>query len=173
MATPTTVSTDQSSNLKLKYRKGEGRSFTFEFVLDSAAYDISGYVFEFAVREIGESSAVFTLTEDSGGGLTNGGAAGTLTVDPTDDQVDIDAKTYEYTLKVTSPATQTWFHGQFVINDSPQAAADADSATVELDLGDNVVEVEVLIGGFDVENLSAAQKAALWAALAPYSLGES
>lgn len=42
-----------------------------------------------------------------------------------------------------------------------------------INIGDNVVNVQVVIAGFDVASLTAAQKAALWAALAPYSLGES
>ena len=141
MATPVTISCDQSKNLKLRFRKGEGRTITLQFFNDSLVYDISGYAFLFQVLEVDGSTAVFELSE--GDGIINGGATGVLTITIPGADVDLDEKTYEWKLKVTAPSTKTWFNGQFQINDSPQEVLDSDSTTVTLDLGDIMVEVTI------------------------------
>lgn len=167
MPAPTEVDLDQSGNIKLKFRKGEGRPFTLTFLVDSEAHDISAYGFYLEVFEIDSDEILFTLTEVSG--LTNGGAAGTLIIDPTDDQLDLDPKTYEYRLKSTTP-NRTWFHGQCPINNSPRTGTGEDSAEVTLDIGDVNVTVNLTIAGFDLDNLTEGQKAALATAIAPYLL---
>lgn len=164
MATQT-ASADQSKNIRLKYRKGEGRPITFNFLLDSASHDISGYEFLFQVTEIKDGTVVFELSEDSGGGLTNGGALGALTVDPTDDNVDVDEKSYHWKLKIISPYKDTWFNGLFVVNNSPQEDTDADSIGVTLDIGDVVINVELVVAGFDVASLTDAQLQQLYLAM--------
>lgn len=148
MSTPTEVSADQSKNLTLKFRKGEGRTISFQFLLAAVAYDISEWTFVFEVFNI-DGALVFQLTEDTGGGLTNGGATGILTVDPTDDDVDIDPTAYHWKLRITEPSSikQTLFNGLFPVNDSPQATTGEDSANVTLDLGDIVVEVNLTVAG--------------------------
>lgn len=170
---PTEASADQSGNIKLTFRKGEGRSFAFHFLVNSAAHDISAWTFIFEVFNM-DGNLVFDLTEDSGGGLTNSGATGILLVEPTDDDVDIDEVAYRWKLRITEPATvkQTLFHGLFRINDSPQAEVGADSANVTLDLGDIVVEVNLTMTGVDIVSLTEQQKYDLWQALLPYSLGD-
>src|SRR5690606_11595727 len=171
MSTPAVVSTDQAFNLTLKFRKGEGRTFSFHFQVDSGAHDISSCGFEFSVYELDSDTALFTLTEDSGGGLTNGGSDGILTVDPTDANVALDPSTYQWKLKITNPSTITWDHGLFSINNAPNTTTAEDTATVNMDNGDVVVEVTVLSSAFNVDSLTDAQKQALANALAPYFLG--
>src|SRR5690348_12764726 len=117
MSTVPEADLDQSGNIKLKFRKGEGRAFTFTVLEDSAAHDVSGYGFTFQVFEIDSDTVLFELTEDSGGGLVNGGAAGTITIEPSDDDLDLDPKTYEWKLKAATP-NRTWLHGRLVINNS-------------------------------------------------------
>jgi hypothetical protein len=143
----TTVSLDQSSNLKLIYRKGEGRPMTFRIREDGAAYDIGAFEFVFEVFEIDGTTPVFSLTEGSGNGIDNGGVTGLLVVDPSDEDVDIAAKSYHWVLRITTPNNETWFNGLFVVNAAPLRATYNDSATVELDLGDVTVDVALSISG--------------------------
>ena len=165
MLTPTVVSTDQAFNFTLKFRKGEGRTFSFHFREDSGAHDISAYGFEFSVYELDSDTALFTLTEDSGGGLTNGGSDGILTAAPTDANVALDPSTYQWRLKITNPSTITWGHGLFSINNAPNTTTAEDTATVNMDNGDVVIEVTLTVAsfdGFDVSSLTDAQVQELW-----------
>lgn len=172
--TPTVVSADQSKNLTLKFRKGEGKPFAFHVLEDSSAYDISALTFVFEVYDI-DGDLIFQLTEDSGGGLTNNGATGILEVDPSDDNLGIDEKSYHWKLRVTAPTVskQTWFNGLFIINNSPQEDTDDDSATVNLDLGDIVVEVNLTITGFDLASMTEEQKYQLWLSIEKYATGQT
>lgn len=171
--TPTIVSADQAFNFTLKFRKGEGKAFSFQFLEDSNAHDISNYAFEFSVYERDSDTPLFTLTEDSGGGLTNGGSDGILTIQPTDANVDLDPTTYQWKLKITNPSTVTWGHGLFPINNEPNNSEAEDSATVNMNNGDVVIEVNLAITGFDINNLTAQQKYDLWLALEPYATGQT
>jgi hypothetical protein len=171
----TVVSADQSKNIQLIFRKGEGRAITFNFLEDSAAYDISTFEFLFQVLDI-DGSAILELTE--GAGITNGGVTGVLTVDPSDDNVDIDCMAYWWKLKTTSPRLETWFNGLFTVNDAPLDTTGFDNVSVELDLGDIVVDVSLLIGrlmtGDEVINaLTDADIAELYTLLLPYLNGET
>lgn len=145
MPTPTKVKLDQSKNPTLVYRKGEGRALTLEFLESAAAFNLTPYTFLFQVTEIDSDTVLFGLTQ--GSGLTNGGAAGNLVIDPSDDDVDLDEKTYEYKLKISAPANETWFNGQFVINNSPQEDTDSDSATINLDIGNVTLQVTITMNG--------------------------
>src|SRR5690606_31986193 len=138
-------SADQSKDLKLVFRKGEGRALTFNILEGGEAYDIGALEFVFEVFAVDGSTAVIELTEDSGGGIINGGVTGVLTIDMSDDDVDLDAKSYHWKLRVISPQKMTWFNGLFVINDVPQDTVEEDGATVEVDLGDVIVSVELTV----------------------------
>lgn len=165
----TIVSTDQSRNVKMVFRKGEGRPITFQFLVGRHDHDISELEFLFQVFEIDGTIPIFELTE--GDGLTNEGATGVLLLDPNDDDVDIDEKSYEYKLKITSPYTKTLFNSLFVVNNSPpQAFMGSDSATIELSLGDSIVEVNVTLaegGSTDLSNLDYDQVISLYVTMLP------
>lgn len=176
MPSPQKVKLDQSANLTLVFRKGEGRPLMFQFLEDSNNHNISSYGFVFQVLGMDSADVIFELTEDSGGGLTNGGVLGLLTVDPSDDNVDLDEKTYIWKLKTTNPETETRFNGKFVINNSPQSDTEADTATVNIDFGDVVVQVNVIMGSITgtqlLEILTDANIAELYNLLLPYINGE-
>lgn len=162
---PLVVSIDQAFNFTIKVRKGEGKTFMFQFLEDSSSHDISSYGFEFSVHERENETPIFTLTEDTGGGLSNGGSTGQLQVTLANNDIDLDPSTYEWKLKITNPSTLTWGHGLFPVNTNPNTSEEADSGTVNLDLGDKVIEVNLIVSGLDITNLSDSQKVALAEAL--------
>jgi hypothetical protein len=171
----TTVSTDQSQNLKMVFRKGEGRPITFQFLEGTDNYDISSLGFAFQILEIDGTTPLVELTEASGDGVTNSGVTGALLVDLTDDEVDIDEKSYEWKLKIISPYTRTLFNGLFKINNSPQESVSSDSVTVNIDLGDIVVEIDVTLamtGDQIISTLSQENIESLYQSLLPYITGE-
>jgi hypothetical protein len=172
----TIVSVDQSKNVKLIYRKGEGKPLTFQFLQDSNAYDISTLEFLFQVLDINTGETVFELTEEVSGGLTNSGVTGLLQVSPSDDNVDIEEKSYIYKLKVVSPTTRTWFNGLFVVNDSPLLEEETDNVNVDLDTGDITIEVSmtgVAMSGDEIlASLTDTNIAELYNLLVPYISGE-
>jgi hypothetical protein len=140
------ISTDQSKNLKLTYRKGEGREITFT-VVDSNGnpYDLSGLEFVLEVFDVfARDTNLFQLTEDSGGGITNGGVSGVLTINPSDDNVDLDEGVYEWRLRTTEPVT--WFNAPFIINNSPTTVDVEDSVDVTIDLGAVNIDVTISLG---------------------------
>lgn len=171
-----TVSVDQSKNIKLVYRKAEGRPVSLYFLQDSDAFDISSFEYLFQVFDIDTNELLFELEEGTDGGLTNNGATGILSIDPSDEIVDIDEKAYYYKLKIISPYTRTWFNGLFVINDSPLAEELSDTVNVTLDTGDIIVEVTmagVLLSGNEIlAALTDANIEELYNLLLPYINGE-
>jgi hypothetical protein len=170
------VSTDQSKNIQLTYRKGEGKPFSFNFLLSSVAYNIAGFTFVFEIIDM-DGNLILQLTEDDG--LVNNGATGVLTINPSDDNVDIYAKAYWWKLRTIDPTKETWFNGIFIVNDEPQAATSADSLDVTLDTGDVVLSVELSIGGSGsmtgdeiLDALTSGDIADLYERLLPYITGE-
>lgn len=144
-----TVYIDQSKNLKLVYRQGEGRSFTLTVVDEDAnAYDTTGLDFVMEVFNVFDRDVnLFQLTEISGGGILNGGATGIITLDPSDDDVDLDEGFYEWRFKSTADTPNTWFSATFEINNSPQATSVLESnADVTVNLGPINVTVSIILG---------------------------
>lgn len=170
----TTVSVDQSKNIKLIYRKGEGAPISLQFLEDSNAHDISGLEFIFQLIDILTNEVVLEL--DEGSGLTNNGATGILQIDPEDEEVDIDDKSYFWKLKVISPFTRTWFNGIFVVNDTPLSEEYSDTVDVTLDTGDVVIQVSmtalILSGDEIVSALTDTNIGELYLLLTPYINGE-
>lgn len=171
-----TISVDQSKNPRIVYRRNEGIPLTFTFFQDSGAFDITPYEFLFEVFDMRTGLLVFSLSEDSSGGLVNSGTTGILQMTPTDANVEIDEKSYFYKLKVISPTTRTWFNGLFVVNDSPLQDEFPDSVNVLLNIGDVVVEVSmtgILLSGDEIlAALTDENIGELYQLLLPYISGE-
>lgn len=147
------VSADQARNLKLTYRKGQGRAISIvcrdtngdplmlEDFLDSGT--------SFRARVIqtyDRDEVLLTLEEDSAGRISRPNGY-TIKLDPTDDDVNLDEGNYEWEFGTIDP-NNTWFNAPFIINRNPPDADLSDSASVTVNLGDNVVTLTInLIGG--------------------------
>ncbi len=140
------VSADQSKNLKITFRKGEGRSILVN-VVDSNdnPYDLTSFEFIFEVFNVFDRSTnIFQLTQNSGGGIVNGGLSGVVELTPDNDQVDFEEGAYEYRFRTTEP--NTWFNAPFIINNTPLPEEITDSTSVILDLGDININVTLALG---------------------------
>lgn len=143
------LSPDQASNLKLKYRKGEGKRFKITCLdTNGDPFDLTDYEFELDTYYIYDKGTnIFTLSEGSSGGITNNGVLGTIFIVPEDDQVDLPEGKYEWRLRAISPAKNTWFNGEFEINNSPNTTETLDEIEVTLDLGDQNIVVTINLSG--------------------------
>ena len=146
------IAADRAKNVRMRFRKGEGKVITFNFLEDSNAYNISGFIFVLQVFAIDGTSPLFALTE--GEGLVNNGATGALVATVTDDQVDLDPKTYVWKLRIISPYKFTCFDALFAINDSPITDdEELTDITVPISLGDIVVNINLTLTQIDLQQV--------------------
>lgn len=145
------ASADQSKNLQLTYRKGEGRALTFELLdEDGDPFDSSDFLVTIEVYDVFDKETnLISLTENTGGGITNGGVSGLVVMEPSDGDVNIDEGDYEYRWKAIQISTgepMTWFSAAFHINNSPRKEDTPNSETVTVAIGPIMIQVTVILG---------------------------
>lgn len=147
------VRLDQSKNAELIYRRGEGRAFTITVTDEENGlpYNVSDFGFEFGVVQVYDrDTELFTLEEASAGGdgaILNGGDTGVITIDPTNDQVDLPEGSYEWRFRSTDGGTpNTWFSAPFTINNGPLPASALDSISLIVNLGPVNVNARINLG---------------------------
>lgn len=155
------ASLDQSKNLKLTYRKGEGRPFTITLKDedgDSVETTELGEDFTFAVVDISDKDTPLFLLEESSGGdgcITNDVGNGILTIDPLDEDVNLEEGPYELVLKcLTENGPFTVLSAPFIINNSPLGEEISDTASVTINTGATNINLTLAgaVGGGTVED---------------------
>jgi hypothetical protein len=174
MSHSTPLKADPGINQPLIIRRARAATIVFRFWTDedhTVEYAIEDD-FRFILKPMAESSESDALID-----ITN---ATSLVIDGNEIRVpltvansDIDRKKCYYEL-INTTTDQNWFQDYVqIISGSAPESSTVTEADGQINVGDNVVEVNISVMGFDVNTLTDAQKAALWAALAPYSLGEA
>lgn len=162
------VSSDRAKNVKMRFRKGEGETIAFHFMIDDATYNTSGFTFLFQVFEIDGVAPLFELSE--GSGIVNVGGTGTVGVTLSDENVNLDPKSYRWKLKIIAPYTKTIFNALFTINDGP-ITDDEDSIeiTVPFSLEATPIYVNLtLSSSADFTNMTYDQAIAFYVTMIPF-----
>lgn len=145
------IDSDGSVNIrKWLVAIGFDNPLTFTFLTAAgAAFDITGYVFSLQVKKKGQSSNLFNYTE--GNGLTNNGAAGTLSSTALNYIHSATLKNrgeYFVQLSVTLPSgdKRRWYNGTVYASSELHDDTVA-SVSTTIDIGGTVISTTVEIGG--------------------------
>lgn len=175
MSHRTTINSDPGRNVDLILRRSRNATIIFRFFSDVAKtipYVIVDH-FEFNLKTSDKTSGNILQFADQ---VIVGTSL--LIIDEneiripfTDTLSDIDRNKCFYELK-NKTSKQNWFQGQVQIITGESSEDTTTEVEGTISIGDVVVETTITVMGFNVSDLTTVQLEALWAALAPYSLGE-
>jgi hypothetical protein len=144
----TNIVTDQSKNILWNARYGDDQSIVINFLdLNGDPFDITDEAFTVQVRKFSGGN-VLILTEADG--LTNTGEDGTLSIDFTNEELEITPDIYFILLKSTNSSTdrvRTWLNGTFVLNGELWDGEATVEETINVNIGDIIVELSITLAG--------------------------
>jgi hypothetical protein len=142
---PISIYSDQSRQANWFVRKKTDVTLSITVTQSSVAYDLSTTTFIAEFFQVNGIVPFLTLTQ--GSGITNGGATGIVTLALTDTQLDLIPNQYFWKLRTTAPTDYLWLNGVFQVNDYVWDGDGNSSATIDLTVGNNNIDLALTLAG--------------------------